>query len=63
MYKHKRKNAEPTEIFKNPISYGMNYGFRKFEEGRNLNDVYRPIVKCPETKYAEEIIRTGKNFL
>jgi len=63
MYKHKRKNAEPKEIFKTPITYGQNYGFKNFEEGRNLNDVHRPIIKCPETKFSEFMIKTGKNFL
>lgn len=63
MYKHKRKDSEHTKVFKNPITYGQNYGFKKFEEGRNLNDIHRPIRKCEETKFSEFMIKTGKNFL
>jgi hypothetical protein len=62
-YKHKRKEAEPTEVFKAPITYNHNIGFHKFEEGRKLNDVHRPIVKCDETKFSECMIKTGKQFL
>ena len=63
MYKHKRKNATPNEIFKSPITYGQEYGSKNFEEGRNLNNIHRPIRKCPETKFSEFMIKTGKNFL
>lgn len=62
-YKHKRKEAEPNEVFKAPVTYNHNIGFYKFEEGRDLNDVQRPIKKCNETKFAEFMIKTGKQFL
>lgn len=62
-YKHKRKDVDPTEVYKAPITYNHNIGFHKFEEGRNLNDVHRPIRKCDETKFSEFMIKTGKQFL
>lgn len=62
-FKHKRKEAEPYGAYKAPVTYNQHIGFYKFEEGRNLNDVHRPIVKCPETKFSEFMIRSGKQFL
>lgn len=62
-YKHKRKEVEPTEIYKAPITYNHNIGFHNFDEGRNLNDVHKPIRKCEETRFSEFMIRTGKQFL
>lgn len=62
MYKHKRKEISPNDTFKSPVTYGQNYGFYKFRE-RDLNDIRYPKVKCEETKYAESIIMTGKQFM
>lgn len=62
-YKHKRKEVQPSEVFKAPVTYNHNIGFQKFQEGRDLNDVHRPIWKCNETKFAEFMIKTGKQFL
>jgi len=62
-YKHKRKDIDPTEVFKSPITYNQNIGFYKFESGRNLNDVHKPIRKCEETKFSEFMIRTGNQFI
>ena len=36
----------------------MSYGFYKFKT-QNLNDIRRPIIKCPETKYAESRVMAG----
>mmetsp|Transcript_9605 Transcript_9605/g.9909 ORF Transcript_9605/g.9909 Transcript_9605/m.9909 type:complete len:190 (+) Transcript_9605:6-575(+) len=61
-FKHIRNDHNPNETFKLPVSLGQTYGFCKFKE-RNLNNVRYPKVKCDETKYAEEIIKTGKQFM
>jgi len=44
------------------LSYGQNFGFLEFK-GKNINDKYLPKNSCPETKYAEAIVKTGKQFL
>ena len=44
------------------VNIPLVYGFYKFNQ-HNLNDVKYPKVKCPETKYAESIIMTGKQFM
>ena len=56
--KHRTPDVNPNEVFKSPVTKGMTYGFNKFKI-QNLNDVHRPIVKCPETKYAESQIMLG----
>lgn len=61
-YKHKRKEVGPSEVFKSPVTYGQNYGFFKFQD-RDLNHIKYPKKKCEETKYAESIIMTGKQFM
>ena len=62
-YKHKRKEANPYDSFKLPVTYGQQYGFYKFKE-RDLNDDPKfPIIKCEETKYGDAIIQAGKNFM
>jgi hypothetical protein len=61
-FKHKRKEVNPNATFKTPVTFGQNYGFYKFTE-RDLNDIRYPKKKCEETKYAESIIMTGKQFM
>lgn len=61
-YKHIRKEGSPNDLFKQPVSYGQEYGFHKFKE-RNLNYTHLPKKKCEETKFAEAIILTGKHFM
>lgn len=58
-FKHRRKEFNPDESFKNPITYSQNYGFYKFS-GRNINKVAFPKRKCEETKYAENLLMTGR---
>lgn len=58
--KHKSTENDPNVVYKSPCTKGMTYGFYKFE-GENLNNIHRPINKCPETKYAESRIRSGFN--
>lgn len=61
-YKHIRKDVQPNETFKQPVSSGQVYGFYKFYE-RNLNNVSYPKNKCEETKYADAIVKSGKEFM
>lgn len=61
-FKHVRKEGYPSDAYKLPVSAGYEYGFHGFKE-RNLNKERFPINKCEETKFAEEIIKTGKHFM
>lgn len=61
-YKHRRKEIAPNQIFKSPITYNQNYGFYNFQV-KELNELKYPKRKCEETKYAEAIIMTGKEFM
>ncbi len=61
-FKHIRKEVSPTETFKMPVTYGQNYGFHKFVE-RDLNDIHFPKRKSEETKFAESMLMTGKQFI
>ena len=56
--KHRTAGGDPNIVFKSPVTKGMTYGFYNFKE-QNLNDVHRPIVKCPETKYADYQVKQG----
>ena len=56
--KHRTAGGDPNIVFKSPVTKGMTYGFYQFKS-QNLNDIHRPIVKCPETKYAESQVRQG----
>ena len=61
-YKHIRNDHKPSDTFKLPVSSGQAYGFFNFKE-RNLNNVRYPKKKCEETKYAEAIVLSGKQFM
>jgi len=61
-YKHIRNEHKPNDTFKLPVSSGQYYGFYNFKE-RNLNNERYPKINCEETKYAEAIVMTGKNFM
>ena len=61
-YKHIRKEVNPNETYKMPLTYGQDYGFYKFKE-RDLNDVKFPRKNCDETKYADIMVRTGKHIM
>ena len=61
-FKHLRKEANPADTYKMPVTYGQNYGFYKFHE-RDINDVRFPRKNCEETKYADYMVRTGKNAM
>jgi hypothetical protein len=59
IFKHKRKESNPDVSYKNPVTYSQNYGFYKFS-GRNINKCDFPKRKCEETKYAENLLLTGR---
>ncbi len=61
MYKHKRKQINPNDTFKLPVTYSQSYGFYKFTD-RDLNESKYPKKKCEETKYAESIIMSRQTF-
>ena len=56
--KHRCAGGDPNIVFKSPVTKGMTYGFYNFKS-QNLNDVHKPIIKCPETKYAESQVSQG----
>ena len=60
--KHRCAGGDPNVVFKSPVTKGMTYGFYNFKS-QNLNDIRRPIIKCPETKYAEsQVMQSGAKF-
>lgn len=63
-FKHKRMNVEVQDKYKVPITFNQSVGF--FHKDEILKDISKqttyPISKCPETKYAEEMIKTGVHF-
>ena len=56
--KHRCAGGDPNIVFKSPATKGMTYGFYNFKT-QNLNDIRKPIIKCPETKYAESLVMAG----
>ena len=56
--KHRCAGGDPNVVFKSPVTKGMTYGFYNFKT-QNLNDIRKPIIKCPETKYAESLVMAG----
>ena len=60
-YKHVRMGAGLETKYKVPLTFNQSIGFR-VEDPRNkdlMKMERHPITKCPETKYADEMIRTG----
>ena len=59
-YHHRTAASDPNTVFRSPATKGMNYGFYEFDnvDNKKVNNVYRPLRKCPETKYAEELVKS-----
>ena len=60
-YHHRTASSDPNVAFRSPATKGMNYGFYEFDNNINnikVNNIYKPLRKCPETKYAEELIKS-----
>ena len=63
-FKHKRMNNDLQEKYKVPMTYNQSIGFRNNDEiSKDIaKQPKKPIIKCPETKYAEAMIKTGIHF-
>ena len=63
-YKHRRMEGELQDKYKQPVTFNQTIGFHhKDPLQREITQQERkPIRKCPETKYAEEMIKTGIHF-
>ena len=63
-YKHVRMTGELQGKYKVPMTSSQGIGFyNKDEQQREISkQVGYPIHKCPETKYADEMIRSGFLF-
>ena len=60
-FKHIRNNREIEEKYKVPVTFNQSIGF-KVMDPRNKDIVAtdrHPITLCEETKYADEMIKTG----
>ena len=60
-YHHRNRASKPNIPYKSPASMGMDYGFEDFRncEDIKVNNVHKPLIKCPETLYAESKIKLG----
>ena len=58
-YHHRTAASDPNTVFRSPPTKGMNYGFYDFDniDNRQVNNVFKPLIKCPETKFAECLIK------
>ena len=63
-YKHVRMNNDLQGKYKVPMTSGQTTGFYHKDDLQKeiTKQVNYPISKCPETKYADEMIRTGFLF-
>ena len=58
-YHHRTAASDPNTVFRSPPTKGMNYGFYDFDniDNRQVNNVFKPLIKCPETKFEECLIK------
>ena len=58
-YHHRTASNDPNTVFRSPATKGMDYGFYEFDniDNNKVNNVYKPLVKCPETRFAESLIK------
>ena len=63
-YHHRTAASDPNTVFRSPATKGMNYGFYDFDnmDNKEVNNVHRPLIKCPETLYAEALIKLKHTF-
>ena len=63
-FKHTRMNNNVTAKYKLPMTSAQTNGF--FVEDKQQQEIAKqtcyPVKKCPETKYADEMVRTGFLF-
>ena len=60
-FKHVRMNKELEDKYKVPLTFNQSVGFKVTDPRHQelLKMTRHPITKCPETRYADEMIRTG----
>ena len=60
-FKHVRMDRPVESKYKVPLTFNQSIGFKLDDErSKDLIKMDRhPVVKCPETKYADEMIKTG----
>ena len=60
-FKHIRMGKTTEDKYKVPLTFNQSFGFKVGDpRAQDLMAMERhPITKCPETKYADEMIRTG----
>ena len=63
-YHHRTAASDPNTVFRSPATKGMNYGFYDFDnmDNNDVNNVHTPLVKCPETRYAESLVKLKHKF-
>ena len=63
-YHHRTAASDPNTVYRSPATKGMNYGFYDFDnmDNKQVNNVHRPLIKCPETRYAESLIKLKHQF-
>jgi hypothetical protein len=63
-FKHRRMEGELQDKYKQPLTFNQSVGFHHADPIQKEITVTdrKPIRKCPETKYAEEMIKTGIHF-
>ena len=61
-YHHRNRASKPNIPYRSPVCMGMDYGFYDFKNcGKiKVNNVHKPLIKCPETLYAESKIKLGE---
>lgn len=63
-FKHKRMNGDVTGKYKLPLTSNQKHGF--YVNDKQQQEIAKgerhPVRKCPETKYADEMARTGSLF-
>ena len=64
LFKHIRMTTDLQEKYKLPMTSSQTYGFlSKDEQQLEISKMVSfPIHQCPETKYADEMIKTGFLF-
>ena len=63
-FKHRRMQGEVTGKYKLPMTSAQKTGFYlQDQQQQEIAQMTRyPVRKCPETKYADEMVRTGFLF-
>ena len=63
-YHHRTAASDPNTVYRSPTTKGMDYGFYDFDnmDNKQVNNVHRPLIKCPETRYAESLIKLKHKF-